>query len=274
MTSISITLFIANKPIAPAVLGDKLLGESVVIALLDSYRIIGHISICDIPSEAQHLLSLSSDGTLAQTDDYSDYKLKDPITKSSTKSIQPNSQMKFDMNLALTALQWVRAITKLPLDAPNPDMGFQDHFDFADCLKDGIALCSLINILRPGSVAKINETKAPFKQRENLEMFLKGCEEYGLKSHDLFQVNDLYERKNLYMVVNCLFALGGLAQKKRFIGPVIGVKVAEQNRRSFSKDILNKSQSVIGLQAGNNKGATQAGMTPYGAPRQIMPDTR
>jgi len=39
-------------------------------------------------------------------------------------------------------------------------------------------------------------------QRENLEMFLKGCEAYGLKSHDLFVVNDLYEHKNLYMVIN------------------------------------------------------------------------
>ena len=39
-------------------------------------------------------------------------------------------------------------------------------------------------------------------QRENLEMFLKGCEAYGLKSHDLFVVNDLYEHKNLYMVSN------------------------------------------------------------------------
>ena len=37
-------------------------------------------------------------------------------------------------------------------------------------------------------------------QRENVEMFLKGCEAYGLKSQDLFQVNDLYENKNLYMV--------------------------------------------------------------------------
>lgn len=48
-----------------------------------------------------------------------------------------------------------------------------------------------------------------FFKRENLEMFLKGCEAYGLKSQDLFQVNDLYEHKNLYMVVDCIFALGG-----------------------------------------------------------------
>ena len=46
-------------------------------------------------------------------------------------------------------------------------------------------------------------------QRENIEMFLKGCEAYGLKAQDLFQVNDLFENKNLYMIVDNLFSLGG-----------------------------------------------------------------
>ena len=40
-------------------------------------------------------------------------------------------------------------------------------------------------------------------------MFLKGCEAYGLKAQDLFQVNDLFENKNLYMIVDNLFSLGG-----------------------------------------------------------------
>ena len=48
-----------------------------------------------------------------------------------------------------------------------------------------------------------------FLQRENIELFLKGCEAYGLKAQDLFQVNDLYENKNLYMIVDNLFLLGG-----------------------------------------------------------------
>ncbi|CAG2101939.1 unnamed protein product [Medioppia subpectinata] len=168
-----------------------------------------------------------------------------------SRECQKKSLLKFDINLALEALDWVRAVTNLALEAPNAQKGFQDQFDFADCLKDGVALCCLINILRPDSVVRINESKAPFKQ-----------------------VNDLYERKNLYMVVNCLFALGGLAQKNRFRGPVIGVKIAEQNRRCFSKEVLNNSQSVIGLQYGTNIGANQSGMTPYGAPRQIIPDYR
>ena len=40
-------------------------------------------------------------------------------------------------------------------------------------------------------------------------MYLKACTAYGLKEQDLFQVNDLYENKNLYMVVDNLFSLGG-----------------------------------------------------------------
>merc|ERR1739836_248752 len=86
---------------------------------------------------------------------------------------------------------------------------------------------------------------------------------------DLFQVNDLYENKNLYMVVDNLFSLGGMAQKKSWEGPALGVKVASENERNFDEDTLKAGQSMIGLQYGTNKGASQAGMTPYGASRQI-----
>lgn len=184
------------------------------------------------------------------------------------------AQAKFDLNQALVALDWIRDVTRLSLDPPNLEKGFKDQLDFADCLKDGVALCTLINMLCPGSVQRVNTMKAPFKQRENLEMFLKGCEAYGLKRHDLFQVNDLYERKNLYTVVNCVFALGGMAKKKGFDGPTIGVKVADENKRNFSKELLDKGKTIIGLQSGSNQGASQRGMTPYGATRQILPDGR
>ena len=59
------------------------------------------------------------------------------------------------------------------------------------------------------------------------------------------------------------------AQKKRFNGPTIGAKVANTNKRIFSPDQLAESNKIIGYQYGSNKGASQAGMTPYGATRQI-----
>ena len=37
--------------------------------------------------------------------------------------------------------------------------------------------------------------KAPFKQRENIELYLKGAADYGLKEQDLFQVSSLANYK-------------------------------------------------------------------------------
>merc|ERR1712029_1096654 len=56
---------------------------------------------------------------------------------------------------------------------------------------------------------------------------------------------------------------------KSWEGPALGVKVSTENKRNFDEDTLKAGQSMIGLQYGTNKGASQAGMTPYGASRQI-----
>ena len=94
--------------------------------------------------------------------------------------------------------------------------------------------------------------------------------------HDMyFQVNDLYEAKNLYLVINNLHLLGGLAQKLGFRGPAIGARQAVGDERHFVENTLKAGQSVISLQYGSNKGASQKGMTPYGASRDIrMEDTK
>jgi len=93
------------------------------------------------------------------------------------------SQAKFDLERAQMALDWVEEMVGQKLDGP-----IKDSIEFGAILKDGSILCQLINRLQPGSVKKINTMKAPFKQRENIELFLKGCEAYGLKPQDLFQV--------------------------------------------------------------------------------------
>lgn len=176
------------------------------------------------------------------------------------------SAAKFSIERAQECLDWIEAVIERKMNAVS------DQQDFGQLLKDGTVLCELINKLQPGSVKKINTMNAPFKQRENIEMYLKGCEAYGLKAQDLFQVNDLYEAKNLYMIADNFFALGGLAQRKGFPGPILGKKMATQNKREFDETTLKAGQSVIGLQYGSNKGASQAGMTAYGTGRQIRPD--
>lgn len=42
-------------------------------------------------------------------------------------------------------------------------------------------------------------------------------------------------------------------------GPFLGPKPAEQNIREFTDEQLKAGESVIGLQMGTNKGATQSG---------------
>jgi len=181
------------------------------------------------------------------------------------------SAAKFEIGRAQQCLDWIEAVVERNIEYPEGD-GVQDQNEFGAVLKNGHLLCEVINKLRPGSVKKINTMNAPFKQRENIELFLKGCESYGLVPQDLFQVNDLYEQKNLYMVVDNLYALGGLAQRQGFDGPVIGKKMATQNKRDFDDATMKAGQSVIGLQYGSNKGASQAGMTAYGTGRQIRPE--
>merc|ERR1719228_2851439 len=183
-----------------------------------------------------------------------------------SRELAMKSQAKFDIERAQSATAWI----ELALDRQLGEVKDQD--DFANILKDGIALCELINAISPGSVKKINTMKAPFKQRENIEMYLTACAAYGLKEQDLFQVNDLYENKNLYMIVDNIYNLGGMTQKKGWTGPQLGVKQASENKRNFDEDTLKAGQSLIGLQYGTNKMASQAGMTPYGASRQIRPE--
>jgi len=166
---------------------------------------------------------------------------------------------------------WIEDVTNMELQLPHTEDGLRDQLDFAHALKDGSALCCLMNTLQPGIIKKVNKMNAPFKQRENIEFFVKACEIYGLRSQDLFQVNDLYEAKNVYMVVDCMYALGGMAQKKGFTGPKLGVKVAQENKRVFTESQLKASHQIIGLQYGSNKGASQAGMGAYGTGRQIIP---
>lgn len=54
-----------------------------------------------------------------------------------------------------------------------------------------------------------------------------------------------------------------------FSGPNLGPKPADECKRDFSDEVLNAGKTVIGLQAGSNKGATQAGQN-MGAGRKIL----
>ena len=52
-------------------------------------------------------------------------------------------------------------------------------------------------------------------------------------------------------------------------GPYLGPKTSEKNQRHFTEEQLRGGETVIGLQAGTNRGANQSGLS-MGATRKIL----
>ncbi|KAF7282907.1 hypothetical protein GWI33_001809 [Rhynchophorus ferrugineus] len=137
-------------------------------------------------------------------------------------------------------------------------------------LRDGIILCKLMNRLQPGIITKINTSGGDYKMMDNLSQFQKACVKYGVPDVDLFQTTDLWDQKNIALVTTTIFAIGRTCYKHpEWRGPFLGPKPSEENKREFTESQLRAGEAIIGLQAGSNRGATQAGQN-FGASRKII----
>uniref|UniRef100_A0A673A4I3 LIM and calponin homology domains 1b n=1 Tax=Sphaeramia orbicularis TaxID=375764 RepID=A0A673A4I3_9TELE len=81
------------------------------------------------------------------------------------------------------AQKWIEAVT---------GRCFGDK-DFRGGLENGILLCELLSSVKPGLVKKINRLPTPIAGLDNLSVFLRGCEELGLKGSQLFDPGDLQD---------------------------------------------------------------------------------
>ncbi|XP_067373955.1 LIM and calponin homology domains-containing protein 1-like isoform X16 [Channa argus] len=81
------------------------------------------------------------------------------------------------------AQKWIEAVT---------GRCFGDK-DFRGALENGILLCELLSSIKPGLVKKINRLPTPIAGLDNLSVFLRGCEELGLKGSQLFDPGDLQD---------------------------------------------------------------------------------
>lgn len=86
-------------------------------------------------------------------------------------------------------------------------------------LKDSIILCDLINKLQPGLVKKANDFSLNWPQLENVGNFIKAIQAYGMKLHDIFEANDLFESGNMTHVQTVLVALAVWLKQKDSIPP-------------------------------------------------------
>ncbi|KAI3373551.1 hypothetical protein L3Q82_022147, partial [Scortum barcoo] len=186
-----------------------------------------------------------------------------------SREVQSKIDKKYDPELEERLVEWI--VTQCGVSRPQPGkIGFQNW------LKDGCVLSELINSLYASNkpIKTIKSSGMAFKQMEQISLFLRAAENYGITKTDMFQTVDLFESKDLAAVQRTLMALGSLAVTKSdgcYKGdPNWFHKKAQENKREFSEEQLTEGKNVIGLQMGTNKGASQAGMTGYGRPRQII----
>ncbi|KAI9297054.1 Rho GTPase activation protein [Neoconidiobolus thromboides FSU 785] len=82
-------------------------------------------------------------------------------------------------------------------------------------LQNGILLAKLAKIFHPTSVKKIYfGEKLTYKHSDNIHFFLEACKAIGLPQVFLFELTDLYSRKNIPKVIYCIHALSHLLYKK------------------------------------------------------------
>eukprot|EP00076_Gallus_gallus_P013914 XP_015132570.1 LIM domain only protein 7 isoform X4 [Gallus gallus] len=113
--------------------------------------------------------------------------------------------------------------------------------DFRAALENGVLLCDLINKIKPGIVRKINRLSTPIAGLDNINVFLKACENIGLKEAQLFHPGDLQDLSNrvtvkpeetnrrVKNVLITLYWLGRKAQSNPYYnGPYLNLKAFEK----------------------------------------------
>ncbi|XP_063740705.1 LIM and calponin homology domains-containing protein 1-like isoform X2 [Eleginops maclovinus] len=140
-------------------------------------------------------------------------------------SVQPHPEP-----ACLEAQKWIEAVT---------GKSFGEK-DFRRGLENGILLCELLSAIKPGLVKKINRLPTPIAGLDNLSVFLRGCEELGLKGAQLFDPGDLQDtsiranlkdsdcNRKLKNVLNTLYWLGKAASGcASYSGPTLNLKEFE-----------------------------------------------
>jgi len=146
-------------------------------------------------------------------------------------------------------------------------------------LKSGVILCQLINIIKPGAIKEIRMRNVPYYQmaslfikkhsdlifsepflsfvffsfhffllffsfvrQENIQSYLKACRELGMRNTDLFDTPDLFDSKNVNLVITHLHVLGKFVKKvPGYTGPVIEDSL--DSRNLFSASLVDDSFS-------------------------------
>jgi len=130
-----------------------------------------------------------------------------------------DAQDEADMNAARA---WLEAVSGIM---------FPPSGDLWEATKDGTLLCTVMNIIKPGAISKVNKPGTPFKEMENLSSFTAECKKLGVRDSDVFRPPDLWEKRVSYpkAIINCIHSLAKVCKKvKTFSGPYLQVEKIRQ----------------------------------------------
>ncbi|XP_051557823.1 LIM and calponin homology domains-containing protein 1a isoform X9 [Myxocyprinus asiaticus] len=163
------------------------------------------------------------------------------------ESVEPTPEPAFQ-----EAQKWIEAVT---------GRSFCDK-DFRSGLENGVLLCKLLSSIKPGLVKKINRLPTPIAGLDNLTLFLRGCEELGLKGSQLFDPGDLQDTsiranltgsdcsRKLKNVLITIYWLGKAANScATYNGPTLNLKEFEgllsmMRKECVSEDLDSPKRSI------------------------------
>lgn len=117
--------------------------------------------------------------------------------------------------------------------------------DMHRLLQTGIILCRVVNAIWPGTIPKINPSNSfSFKLIENINFFLKVATSKGLNTRELFAPNDLFEKKNMPLVINCVQKVAEKAVKEGY-----PIKWSRVEKNDFSAKEIQDAKKLPSLAA-------------------------
>ncbi|XP_039745180.1 protein vav [Pararge aegeria] len=126
--------------------------------------------------------------------------------------------------------------------------------DLAYTLRDGVLLCSLLNVLQPGCIDMKDVNQRPqmaqFLCMRNIKVFLRACHEvFELRETDLFDPSMLFDLSNFHRV---LCTLAKLSQSPKALAK--NIQPFSARRTQSEEDIYKDLQSVGGAVASREVG--------------------
>ncbi|ORY22927.1 hypothetical protein LY90DRAFT_430293 [Neocallimastix californiae] len=115
-----------------------------------------------------------------------------------------------------------------------------DSKTFEEQLRRGIVLAKLAQIIQPGSVKKIFDAeKLQYRHSDNINYLFNVMRNIKFPENFIFELTDLYDKKNIPKVIYCLHALRYIRKSNSIL------KNKKKNKKKKKKKIINIEYSYI-----------------------------